>query len=102
LSKFLISYNSIKLLEQSLHAQNAVRLRELCPIFEVLCVIHRDPAGGALWTVGDIRLPAGALNWSGKHATFNSTFWQDAHICGDLHRVQLSSKNMFLPLFINK
>jgi hypothetical protein len=36
----------IKLLEQSLHAQNAVRLRELCPIFEVLCVIHRDPAGG--------------------------------------------------------
>jgi hypothetical protein len=46
LSKFLISYNLIKLLEQSLHAQNAVRLRELCLIFEVLCVIHREPAGG--------------------------------------------------------
>jgi hypothetical protein len=43
---FLISYNLIKLLEQSLHAQNAVRLRELFPIFEVLCVMHRDPAGG--------------------------------------------------------
>jgi hypothetical protein len=42
----------IKLLEQSLHAQNAVRLRELCPIFEVLCVIHRDPAGGGRWGEG--------------------------------------------------
>ncbi len=40
MSKFLISYNLIKLLEQSLHAQNAVRLRELCPIFEVLCLSY--------------------------------------------------------------
>ena len=46
MSKFLISYNLIKLLEQSLHAQNAVRWGELCLIFEVLCVIHREPAGG--------------------------------------------------------
>jgi hypothetical protein len=43
----------------------------------------------------------GAQNLCAEHATLKSTFWQDAHICGDLHRVQLSSKNMFLPLFIN-
>jgi hypothetical protein len=55
----------------------------------------------ALWTVGDIRLPGGALNFRGKHATLKSTFWQDAHICGDLHRIQLSSKNMFLTFFKN-
>jgi hypothetical protein len=53
-------------------------------------------SAAALWTVGDIRLPGRALNFRGKHATLKSTFWQDAHICGDLHRIQLSSKNMFL------
>jgi hypothetical protein len=35
---------------------------------------------GALWTVGDIRLPGRALNFRGKHATLKSTFWQDAHM----------------------
>jgi hypothetical protein len=46
MSKLFILYNIIKLLKQSLHAQNAVRLHILCPIFEVLCVIHRESAGG--------------------------------------------------------
>jgi hypothetical protein len=46
MSKLFILYNFIKLLKKSLHAQNAVRLRVLCPIFEVLCVIHRESAGG--------------------------------------------------------
>jgi hypothetical protein len=46
MSKLFISCNFIKLLKQSLHAQNAVRLRVLFPIFEVLCVIHREPPGG--------------------------------------------------------
>ncbi len=46
MSKSFISYNLIKLLEQSLHAQNAMWLHVLCLIFEVLCVIHREPAGG--------------------------------------------------------
>ncbi len=46
MSKCFISYNFIKLLEHILHAQNTVRLRELRPIFEVLCVIHREHAGG--------------------------------------------------------
>jgi hypothetical protein len=55
----------------------------------------------ALWTVGDIRLPAGALNLRGKHATLNSTFWQDANIFGDLYRIIFSSKYMFLPLLMN-
>ena len=46
MSKLFILYNIIKLLKQNLHAQNAVRLRALCPIFEVLCVIHTESAGG--------------------------------------------------------
>jgi hypothetical protein len=46
MSKLFILCNIIKLLKQSLHAQNAVRLRLLCPVFEVLCVIHRESAGG--------------------------------------------------------
>jgi hypothetical protein len=46
MSKLFTLYNFIKLLKQSLHAQNIVRMRVLCPIFEVLCVIHREPAGG--------------------------------------------------------
>jgi hypothetical protein len=41
MSKFFISYNFIKLLEQ-----NAMRLPVPRSIFEVLCVIHREPAGG--------------------------------------------------------
>jgi hypothetical protein len=46
MSKLFILCNIIKLLKQSLHAQKAVRLRLLCPFFEVLCVIHRESAGG--------------------------------------------------------
>jgi hypothetical protein len=46
LSKFLILYNLIKLLEQSLHAQNAMRWCVHFLIFEVLCVMHREPAMG--------------------------------------------------------
>jgi hypothetical protein len=46
MSKFFITYNFIKLLKQSLHAQNAVQVCAPCPIFEILCVIHREPAGG--------------------------------------------------------
>jgi hypothetical protein len=42
----------------------------------------------ALWTVGDIRLPGRALNFRGKHATLNSTFWQDAHICGEFRSIK--------------
>ncbi len=46
MSKLFILYNITKLLKQSLHAQNTVRLRVLCPIFEVLGMIHRESAGG--------------------------------------------------------
>jgi hypothetical protein len=49
LSKVLISYNFIKLLEQSLHAQNTMQLHVPHPIFEFLCVMHREPAGGVGW-----------------------------------------------------
>jgi hypothetical protein len=46
----------------------------------------------ALWTVGDIRLWGGAQNLCAEHATLKSTFWQDANICVDLHRIKFSSK----------
>jgi hypothetical protein len=55
----------------------------------------------ALWTVSDIRLWGGAQNLCVKPANLKSTFWQDAHIFGGLHRIQLSSKNMFLTFFKN-
>ncbi len=44
MSKFFISNNLIKLIEQSLHAQNTVRLCVPHLIFEVLCVINRETA----------------------------------------------------------
>jgi hypothetical protein len=46
MSKFFTYYNFNKLLEESLHAQNAMRLRVPRLIVEVLCLIHREPAGG--------------------------------------------------------
>jgi hypothetical protein len=61
----------------------------------------RSTTTHALWTVSDIRLWGGAQNLCVKHAILKSIFWQDAHICGDLHRIQLSAKNMFLTFFKN-
>jgi hypothetical protein len=48
MSNFLISYNFIKLLEPSLHAQNAVRLQVLCPIYYItMCTKQRTCGRGA-------------------------------------------------------
>jgi hypothetical protein len=52
--------------------------------------------GGALWTQRVTRLLAVALSVSGKHATLNSTFWQDPYIFEYLRRIKYSFKNMSL------
>jgi hypothetical protein len=59
--------------------------------------VYRQPGTEAQWTHRVTRLSEVALTESGKHATFNSTFWQDANIFGDLHSIKLSYK--YIPLY---
>jgi hypothetical protein len=61
------------------------------PVVEIAHSVYADPSSShpTLWTQRVTRLFTVALAVSGKHATFKSTFWQDAYIFKYLHRINI-------------